>query len=381
MTPHDAFDRILASLYEAALDDARWPAASALIEEAVGTDRNVLSIGEGSDHDARVDFSCWLSRGDSCDDLGREYFNEYFPHDEAVPRILGLPHGQLREMRDFYSEDERKTSLVYNEGLLHFGDQNGLCTRFDGPDGQTIVWSVGSPFGHRGWQSAELRLLERLLPHVRRSVLIRQALASADALGASLTDLLDNSRIGVLHLDRLGRVLAANDPALAVLRAGDGLFDQDGALHARLPQDQERLQRLLGRALPSLWSEPPTGGSMTVGRPSQRTRLGLHVSPVGDARADFGARRVAALVLVVDPASTPRIDPVRVSSILGLTPSEGRVAALLAEGNSVPETAAAAGYQANYVRWLIQRLYKKQGVSGQVALVRRVLAANALPRR
>ena len=67
--------------------------------------------------------------------------------------------------------------------------------------------------------------------------------------------------------------------------------------------------------------------------------------------------------------------------MLGLSPSEGRVAALLAEGKSVPETAAAAGYRTTYVRWLIQKIYKKQGVSGQVALVRRVLAASALPRR
>ena len=34
MNPDDAFERILESLYEAALDGARWPAASALVEEA-----------------------------------------------------------------------------------------------------------------------------------------------------------------------------------------------------------------------------------------------------------------------------------------------------------------------------------------------------------
>ena len=69
---------------------------------------------------------------------------------------------------------------------------------------------------------------------------------------------------------------------------------------------------MLGRALPGLWGEAPGGGSMTVQRPSGRARLGLHVSPVGDAEADFGARRVAALVLVADPARRPSIDAQRV---------------------------------------------------------------------
>jgi len=102
---------------------------------------------------------------------------------------------------------------------------------------------------------------------------------------------------------------------------------------------------------------------------------------VGDAEADFGGRRVAALVLLVDPARRPRIDAHRVAKTLGLTPSEGRMAALLAEGRRASEIAAATGWSVNYVRWLVQQVYRKQGVSGQVALVRQVLAVDALPKR
>ena len=101
---------------------------------------------------------------------------------------------------------------------------------------------------------------------------------------------------------------------------------------------------------------------------------------MGDAEADFGRRRVAALVLVVDSARRVRIDAQRVAKTLGLTPSEGRMAALLAEGLKVLEIAAMTGWQAGYVRRLLKRIYKKQGVSGQVALVPRVLALDALPR-
>ena len=382
MNPDDAFERILESLYEAALDDARWPAASALVEESVGASGSALIVGEGyDDDDLRIYFARYLRRSESAQDQAREYFDTYHPYDEGMPRLRRLPHGRLVRVRDVYTEEELKTSPAFNEGLRSLGSRNGLYVRFDGPDGLRIVWGVGDPVGGGDWQSAQLELIERLLPHIHRSILIRQALAAADALGAGLAGLLDNDRIGVVQLDRGGRVLEANAPALEILRRGDGLVDRDGALDAVLPADRSRLRRLLRRALPDLWSEPPVGGSMTIQRSSGRSRLGLHVSPVGDAEADFGGRRVAALVLVVDPARRPRIDAQRVAKTLGLTPSEGRMAALLAEGRRVGEIAAATGWSVNYVRWLVQQVYRKQGVSGQIELVRQVLAVDALPKR
>ena len=381
MNPDDAFERCLEALYEVALDDTRWPAATALIEEAVGSGGNVVGVGEGSGEVPRVVFTRWLRRGEDRQEQAREYFDVYYPHDEAAPRMARLPHGRLVPLRDLYSEDERKASQVYNEVWPRFGNQNSLYTRFDGPDGLSIGWSVSDPVGSGGWQSARLRLLERLLPHVHRSIVIRQALAAADALGAGLAGLLDNDRIGVVQLDRGGRVLEANGPALEILRRGDGLIDRDGALDAWLPADRSRLRRLLGGALPGLWGEAPSGGSMTVQRVSGRARLGLHVSPVGGGAADFGGRRVAALVLLVDPARRPRIDAQRVAVTLGLTASEGRMAALLAQGLTVKEIAAAAQWSEDYVRWLTKQAYRKLGASGQVELVRHVLAVDALPKR
>ena len=391
MNPDDAFERILASLHEAALDDAHWPGASALIEQACGAAGNVLTVGERFGDEVRVDFTRLLYRGEPRQDLLREYIELYQPHDEGPPRLWQRRVGQLVHLPDLYTEDERRTSAAYNEGWgprqggsrlsTRLDGRNGLITRLDWRAGLSVVWAVGAPLGGDGWRSAQVGFIERLLPHVRQFVRVRQALAAVDAQGAGLAGLLDNERIGVVQLDRGGRVLEANAPALELLRRGDGLVDRDGTLDAWLPADRSRLRRLVGRALPGLWGEAPSGSSMTVQRPSGRSRLGLHVSPVGDHAADFGARRVAALVLVVDPAQRPRIDAGRVATILGLTRSEGRMAALLAEGLKVREIAATTGWRESYVRWLVQQVYRKLDVSGQAALVRQVLAVDALPRR
>ena len=57
MNPLDAFDRILASLHRAALDDTHWPVVSAQIDEAVGATGNSLAVSESSDAADRVLFS------------------------------------------------------------------------------------------------------------------------------------------------------------------------------------------------------------------------------------------------------------------------------------------------------------------------------------
>ena len=51
---------------------------------------------------------------------------------------------------------------------------------------------------------------------------------------------------------------------------------------------------------------------------------------------------MAALALIVDPAAQARVEPALVQRALGLTPAESETAALLAEGRSAPEIAAAS---------------------------------------
>ena len=382
MSQLDTFNRILASLHQAMLDDAHWPATSALIDDACGMIGNELAVGEGFGADVKVFFAGIYRRGERRQDLERLYFDVYHPWDERLPRLRKLPDGRLVHVTDLYTERELKTSRAYNEALRQGGAQNSLNVRLDGPDGLRIVWAPADPVAADGWQSAQLQAIERLIPHIRQFVQVRQALAAAEALGSSLTGLLDNTRVGVVHLERGGRIMEANARARRLLRQGDGLFDEGGFLRARLSANNARLASLLARALPALGGEgPPRSGSMTVRRSPGLPHLVVHVSPVPVRQMDFGARRVAALVLVVDPASRARISARRVSVTFGLTPAEGRVAALLAEGRSVRDIAVATGHQEGYVRWLLKQVYRKHGLSGQVALVRLVLAMDALPRR
>ena len=373
MSQRDTFDRILASLHDAMLDDACWPATSALLEAAFGTNGNALFIGEGFGGDAKVHFGRLYHRGEPHTEKLEEYVQNYHPHDERLPRLRQLPDSRVVAVTDLYTEEELKTSPTYNEYLRRHEAQNSLNARMDGPYGTRIVWATGDPTGKDGWRSDQVEMVERLMPHIRQFVRVRQELAGAQALGANLAELLDNTRIGIMQLNRQGRVIEANAQARRLLQRGEGLSDQDGFLRARLPGDTANLERLLARALPTSGSQG-AGGSMTIQRLPALPPLTLHVSPIGTGQSDFGAWRVNVLVLIVEPATRTRIDPSLVAAALGLTPTESRVAALLAEGNSVRNIAAEMGRKENSIRWHINRIHRKQGISRQADLVRLVLS-------
>ena len=177
-------------------------------------------------------------------------------------------------------------------------------------------------------------MVTRLLPHIRQFVGVRQALVRAEARHTTVTALLDNPRIGVVHLDRRWRILAANDRALSLLRQGEWLSDKEGVLQARAPDDQYRLARLVAEALPPSGAVP-VSGSMRLGRVSGLPPFVVHIKPVGVPQPDYGARHVAALVLIVEPGRHPRLDPDVVARTLGLTLAESQVAAWLADGENV----------------------------------------------
>lgn len=374
MYRQDLFERVLASLQEAALDDALWPSASALLDEACGTVGSSLYVAEGYGSDARVHFAALYFRGQRNDELAREYIENYYPRDERVPRLHMLPAGKLVHIHNVYTPQELKTSAAYNEAVAAHNGQNGLHVRLDGPGGSRILWTPHDPVQSGGWSSDQIAMIERVVPHIGRCVRVRQALAGAEAIGVAHSRLLANTEIGVIELDRRARVVAANDRALAILRQGDGLTDQDGVLRARSAADEAQLQQLLARTLPANGGRG-TGGWLPIRRTRGRPPFTLHLHPVSLRQMDFGAGRVAALVLIVEQEGQRRIDPRAVALALGLTPTESRIAAALASGSRVHDIAAATGRETSTIRWHINRIFRKHGLSRQVDLMRLVLSS------
>lgn len=374
MKDEATFARILGSLHEAALDPARWPDFSAVFDEALGVCGHSLMFGDGeSDEDAQIRFLWIRERGVRRSDLERLYVGTYYPLDERVPRLRRAPDGRLFHNTEVWTEQELKTSPVYQVFRNHANCADAVSVRLDGPCGSRITWMVHDPIDRDGWSSARLDSIRLLLPHIRQTVRVQVALGKAGSLGLTLENLLDVTAVGVIQLDGRARIVAANDRARSLLRTGDVLFDTGGCLFARAPAANTSLQTLLARALPP-FGTLGTGGTMTAKRPSGLPPLVLHVIPVSGGSSEPGAWPVAALVLLPDTAHATDVDIGAVAEILRFTRAESQVAVLLARGLSVREVAAATGRRVSTVRSHIKHMYAKHGLTRQADLVRLVRA-------
>ncbi|WP_419934838.1 helix-turn-helix transcriptional regulator [Candidatus Palauibacter sp.] len=378
MSGQQAFERAVGLLHEAALDEAHWLEAARQINETARVAGNALCFGKGSTpDDAEVFFMRFCLRGERRDDLVQKYWRDYFIHDRYLPRLALLPEGEMMTCDDLFA-DRGKTSRVYNEALPAGEMQDGLFVRLQAREGSGIWCAMGDSLERDGWSSDQVETVRGLAPHLTQFVRVRQLLRQAGSLATSLAELLEYSRYGLIHLDRRGRILEANDRATSFLGRGAGVRDEGGFLRAPVLAQDAQLQALLARALPA-FGTPAIGGAMRIANPSGGSPVVVHVNPVGDRHPHMRALQVAALVLIVDPASGLRIDLNLVAASLDLTPAESQVAVALAQGHSVSEIAARTGRSEGTIRWHVKRIFRKLGIRRQAELVRRVLSLHGLP--
>ena len=295
MAVGEGFERALGHLYKAALGDVEWVSAAALINDVIQanghsvTYANVGLRGEPEIHLAR--FFVGTRRRQ---DLEQSYFRDYYPEDEAIPRLHGLRDGEMVHKSDLYTDQEKKTSAAYNEFRCVNNTQNGLFMGLDGLDGHAMVLSFGDSTERSGWGHDQIQAIKRLAPHLRQFARVRRAMADAKALGASLAELLENRRAGIVQLDSCGRILEANDRARDILLKRDGLYDRGGVLAAGHRGEHAELQRLLAQALPPHGVQG-AGGSMKITRRKAPMPLVLEIHPVRGMGANHRAQRLARI--------------------------------------------------------------------------------------
>lgn len=157
-------------------------------------------------------------------------------------------------------------------------------------------------------------------------------------------------------LARIGLAAACVDPDGVVLSANAGarrLFREAGVAQ----RDRLRLPAGLGQ-----------GGAAAL----HRAEIGLPVIAETFPLDEAIAGRRALLVLLRDPGAPGQGDPTVVLQLLGLTPSESRLAAAMGQGLGVGEAAARVGIAVSTARSQLKVVYGKLGIGRQSELSRLV---------
>jgi DNA-binding CsgD family transcriptional regulator len=175
---------------------------------------------------------------------------------------------------------------------------------------------------------------------------------------------------GVAELFADGRVAKANDAALAVLRRRDGFCLRD-RLRAQAPVADGQLQKMIGQAAKSAMQGQRHCGHLAIPRASAARPYIARVSSM--VLQDGMQDKPSVLLIISDADRAFSVNHGELADLFGLTASEARLVALLAEGMPLPTIAKKLGIGFETARSHLASARAKTQTVSQVDLVRLIL--------
>jgi DNA-binding CsgD family transcriptional regulator len=352
-------------VYAAAVDEAGWDVFLERLGAVTGSDV--------------VPFLVWdyAKRDGQClrvFPLDEEAIREYAFWSAKNPYVRQSPRLQTGELRIVEPSDPAvRDSEFYNEWLRpRLGVGHNLASCVSSAESSSVHLSpLRDPRGP-AYGSDEVRLMQALMPHLRRATSVQRRLGEAEVARATAIEALDSLPTATFFLGRDRAVQWFNREARRVLELGDGLaLDRVGRLSAASPSENTKLERLTGEACRTGAGEGmSSGGVLRLTRPSGDRPFQLLVSPLRLEESAAPSRTPRALVLLSDPDRPGIQDGAALRQLFGLTPAEARLAAVLARGLRLAEAAEKLGVTEATARTHVKRILEKTESRTQAQLMR-----------
>ncbi|HET9875129.1 MAG TPA: LuxR C-terminal-related transcriptional regulator [Mycobacterium sp.] len=365
----EQFSTLIASIYEAALDESRWDTALNGLVAAFGGGGCALLR-------ARPDTGQPMFHiVDNPVEMVSSYNTYYRQLDPAAAAIERAPAGTVLTIDEVLPSEDRPRSEFFVDWCTPNDIGDAIFARFTDTADQPC-WLVVS--GRRRTRaladSGHIELMRLLVPHLQRATHTGIVVAAQHQQPHQMVaDVLQQSPRPAVVLGRDGIVLAANRPAMTILAQADGLgIDRIGRLQATAVNTHAALVRRV--AMASGAAGPiRSGATVTVPRPSGRRPYRVEVMPLG------AASDAAVLVAIVDPAGRPEQQQLVWRRRFGLTPAEAAVAAAILRGHGLQSVAEELGVALSTVRTHQQHIFEKTQTHRQAELVRLLLTDDTGP--
>jgi DNA-binding CsgD family transcriptional regulator len=182
---------------------------------------------------------------------------------------------------------------------------------------------------------------------------------------------LDHLAMGVLMLDRNGRVIHRNRAGIALTAQRTALWiDPEGRPRGRLRHEDNALQRLIsGTTDPRSRS---AGGSVALHGDDSRSPLHLLVGRLG-AHGEIAPGSGEAVIFFSDPGVPARASEAHLGAIFGFTPAQARLVCALVAGEAIGDYAQRTGINLETARSHLNHSFAKAGVRRQQELISLIL--------
>lgn len=363
----DLDPRLVTALYDDIVEgDALAPALESLAREFACESASIVSFDP---LEPRAALSAVA--GAFPEDAKRRYNADFAAHD-PLPRInAGARNGAVMATDQFFSRDYLRRSLFLNEFLRPLGIEETLGGTLSTNDGRLAILTV-----HRGKRRApfddeDKETLGALLPHVRRALQLRRAIAQLDATARTLTDVVDRLSVGVVITDRDGATVHVNRAAYAIAARNDGLsLGRTGCLHAR----DRKAERLLVQAR-MLVAESGAGEVVRVPRSEDHEPYAVLVAPLPRGVTEAPDAAPGCLTLIHDPDVQFPDMAAEVARIFGMPAGAARLVAALAKGDDLKGYAERHALSYETVRYHVKTAFARTGTRSQSRLLQRVTRA------
>lgn len=293
----------------------------------------------------------------------QEYIDRYMQIDPFV----NLPEGRVVMMYEYVGPAEMERASAYRQWLETVDGSHIMGVDIKVSSGFEARLRLTREPGGEVFGREERQRVEALLPHLRQTLELHQKLATSRSEHSVLIDAVEQFSVGTILLDHNLDVIRLNEVAAAILAEADGIRIVGRSLVLDGAKQNQELRALAKAAA----APPPAGrrGVMGITRPSGRRELALVVRPV--ALPDFMHTGIAPAValFLTDPSRQRMVRPDVVRQMFSFTPTEAAIAAALANGLSVADTATMLSIARNTVRAHLRSIFSKLGLNRQSQLV------------
>jgi DNA-binding CsgD family transcriptional regulator len=364
--------KVIEALYDAATDEALWPRALKELSEVTSSQAATFWVLDGSDQPRLPTFS-YINLDPA---FVQDYLKNVAHLDPTVQYLVKHPQQPIVHDGLVINEREKDRHPYYD----WHGRYSDLRFRLVGQVCPAPAVHAGVAL-HRTrnagrYEPYDIEVFSTLYRHLERALAIGFRLGSLGTLQRCTAELLDRNAASVILLDTRKRVVYANRAAEGLCLAGDGIRLSANGVVAQSKRDNDRMQELVDDVL-THQALRGYGGSMRLARPSGRRPFAVLVSPLSTKYAVLTTARPAVCIVITDPESKHPLPSHRFKAAFGLTEAEARMAALLAAGENLRDTAARLNITYGTARARLAEIFQKTETRRQGELIKVLLATVA----